>query len=111
MAGPLKCQAACWSAVILNRAAVGAHVAFRLDVEQLVAASALAHHVAHLGRELELPQAFVCVALWALKPRLAYRSNGHPFVATLKAKSPSPPRPRSWSHQAHQRPTNGSWNN
>lgn len=87
MAGPFKRQAACWSAVILNRAAVGAHVAFRLDVEQLVAASALAHHVAHLGRELELPQAFVRVALWALKPRLTNWSDGYPFVATLKTES------------------------
>lgn len=85
MAGPFKRKAACWSAVILNRAAVGAHVAFRLDVKQLIAASTLAHHVANLGRELKLPQAFVRVALWALKPRFANRSDGHPFVATLKA--------------------------
>ena len=87
MAGPFKRQAACWSAVILNRSAVGAHVAFRLDVEQLVSASALAHHVANLGRELELPQAFVRAAFWALKPRLTNWSDGHPFVATLKAES------------------------
>ena len=87
MAGTFKRQAACWSAVILNSAAVGAHVSFRLDVKQLVSASALAHHVANLGRELKLPQAFVCVALWALKSRLANWSDGHPFMATLKAES------------------------
>ena len=87
MAGPLKRQAACWSAVILNRAAVGAHVSFGLDVKQLIAASALAHHVANLGRKLKLPQAFVRVALWAFKPRFANRSDGYPFMATLKAES------------------------
>jgi hypothetical protein len=62
-------------------------VTFRLDVEQLIAASTLAHHVAHLGRKLELPQAFVRVALWALKSRLSNWSDGHPFVAALKAES------------------------
>lgn len=71
--------------VALIGSAVGAQVAFCRQVEQPVAAVALAHHRSLGWREFKLPLALVRVAFRAFQIDGARGGHGNPLVTTLDA--------------------------